>query len=92
MYLTNEDRTFQNISATTSAFTLLGGQYGIQVTATFGGGNVALQRLSPDGSTWVQIQNFTVAGYINQYLPPGQYRFAVTTATAVYAECKTIPF
>ncbi len=42
---------FSNISTTTAAFVLRGGNYGLTCHATFGGGNIALQRLSPDGST-----------------------------------------
>lgn len=91
-YFVAEDRTFSNISATTAAFNLFGGNYALEVAATFGGGNVALQRLAADGATWVQVFNFTANGYNQLNLPPGSYRFAVTTATGVYAEVKSIPF
>ena len=82
---------FTNISATTAAFTLPRGQYGVTVTATFGGGNVALQRLAADGSTYVTcLTAFTAAGYATVSLPPGSFKFAVTTATAVYVEISAI--
>jgi hypothetical protein len=32
-----------------------GGAYGLSVVATFGGGNVQLQLLGPDGSTWLNV-------------------------------------
>jgi len=55
---------FSNIAATTAAFTLGGGLYGITVTATFGGGNVVLQRHSADAT-------LTAAGYTTVNLAPG---------------------
>lgn len=43
----------------------------------------ALQRLSPDGTTYVTvIPAFTAAGYTNQFLPG----VTIATATAVYAD------
>lgn len=84
---TDEVQSFSNISATTAGFTLRGGAYGITVHATFGGGNVVLQRLSPDGSTYVNvITALTADGYASSNLPSGTYRIAVTTATAVYVD------
>jgi hypothetical protein len=77
---------FSNISATTAAFTLAGGLYGITVTATFGGGNVVLQRLAADAVTYIPVHTaLTTSGYISLSLPGGSYRLAITTATAVYA-------
>jgi hypothetical protein len=83
---------FSNIAATTAAFTLKGGKYGLAVTATFGGGNVQLQTLATDGSTWIGVGTaVTAAGFSNFDLPPGQYRLAITTATAVYAALVNVP-
>lgn len=82
---------FSNISATTAAFALGAGLYGITVTATFGGGNVVLQRLAADGATYVPvITALTAAGYATVSLPPGTYKLAITTATAVYADISAI--
>jgi hypothetical protein len=87
-----ESHAFSNIGATTPAFGLYGGKYGLDVTATFSSGNVQLQTLAPDGSTWVNVGSaITAAGFSNYDLPPGQYRLAITTATAVYAALTTIP-
>lgn len=78
---------FSNIAATTGPFGLEGGQYAVQVNATFGGGSVTLQRLSIDGSTYVTcLTAFTAAGYATVNLPDGTYKVAVATATGVYAE------
>jgi hypothetical protein len=86
-----ENISYSNISATTSAFTLRGGNYGITVTATFGGGSVTLQRLAPDGSTYVTVVTaFTAAGYASANLPSGTYRLTIATATAVYADVVSI--
>lgn len=83
---------FTNISATTAAFALIGGKYGVSYSATWGGGSVTLQILGGDGATWVAaLSNFTANGYSTVDLPPGQYRFAVTTATAVYLAIARIP-
>lgn len=69
-----------------------GGKYALVVSATFGGGNVQLQVLANDGSTWVNVgSNVTAAGLSNYDLPPGQYQFVVTTATAVYASITRVP-
>lgn len=82
---------FSNISATTAAFTLRGGNYGLTCTASFGGGNIALQRLSADGSTYVTvITALTAAGYASANLPSGTYRIAITTATAVYCDVTAV--
>jgi hypothetical protein len=86
-----ENVVLSNKSATTGPFTLTGGQYGVTVTATFGGGNVTLQRLAADGSTYVTcLTAFTAAGYASVYLPPGTYQVAITTATGVYADITCI--
>jgi hypothetical protein len=66
----------------------------VAVVATFGGGNVELQALGPDASTWLSAPTalkLTTNGTIAGYLPPGQYRFAVTTATAVFASIAGVP-
>jgi hypothetical protein len=86
-----EQVTFTNISATTAAFTLRGGQYAITVHATFGGGNVALQRLAADAATWVNvITALTADGYATVNLPGGSYRVAITTATGVYVDVTSV--
>jgi hypothetical protein len=83
---------FSNIAATTAGFFVRGGTYGLSVEATFGGGNVQLQLLGPDGSTWLNVGSAVTAnGFASQALPPGQYRLAVTTATAVYAALTSVP-
>jgi hypothetical protein len=87
-----QDRVvFANIGATTAAFTLNGGQYAIQVVATFGGGSVTLQRLSNDGTTYVTcLTAFSAAGYATVNLPNGTYQLTIATASAVYAEIVSI--
>ncbi len=82
---------FSNISATTAAFTLRGGNYGLTCHATWGGGNVALQRRSADGSTFVTvITALTADGYASANLPSGTYQLAVTTATGVYCDVTAV--
>jgi hypothetical protein len=87
MYNSIENFVFKNISASTASFTLRGGSYGITAHATWGGGNVALQRLAADGASWVNvITALTADGFAATNLPNGTYRFAVTTATGVYCD------
>ena len=89
-----DGQLFSNISASTAAFSLDGGLYGIDATATFGGGSVKLQKLLADGSTYLSVSSgtdFTAAGYQTVNLPKGTYRLTITTATAVYASIARIP-
>lgn len=94
MPTSSEGKAFSNISATTAAFTLNGGKYAASAVATFGGGSVKLQTLLQDGSTWQSVSSgtdFTVAGFSSVDLPPGQYRFTIATATAVYCAVDRVP-
>lgn len=87
MYNTIENVAFKNISATPAPFTLRGGNYGVTAHATWGGGSVTLQRLSPDGSTYVTVLTaFAADGYQNANLPSGTYQLLVATATAIYVD------
>ena len=89
-----EAKQFSNIAANTAAFALKGGKYAVNVVATFGGGSVKLQALAADGSTFLSVSaatDFAAAGYANVDLPPGQYRFTVATATAVFANACSVP-
>lgn len=81
-----------NEGAGSYAFTLLGGLYSLVATGTWGGGNLALEILGPDGSTYVSVlPAITASGYATLSLPKGAYKFVVTTATAVYAALLGIP-
>jgi hypothetical protein len=72
-----ERKNFSNISATTAAFPLRGGQYNIDTLgSTFG--SVTLQRLGPDGSTFLNAASAIVAnGAVVLDLPAGSYRLAL---------------
>lgn len=75
-----------------------GGNGMLMVDATFGGGSVALQQLSPSG-VWLPISNLatttpislTANGTANFLAPAGKIRVAITTATAVNAYAIGIP-
>ncbi len=85
-----DGKIFSNISATTAAFKLDGGLYGVSVIAT-GFGTVTLQALGPDGATWLTpLTAFSANGFATAYLAPGQYRFAIASATAVYASIASV--
>jgi roadblock/LC7 domain-containing protein len=90
MYNSTEKQEFSNISATTAAFTLRGGQYGVTVNGTFGGGSVTLQRAALDGTYVTCLTAFTAAGYATVNLPSGSYKVAVATATGVYVDVTSV--
>ena len=82
-----ENFPFKNASTTQGPFILRGGNYGMTVHATFGGGSVTLQRLAPDGVTFVTVLTaFAADGYASANLPAGTYQIAIVTATAVYVD------
>lgn len=89
-----DSKEFSNISATTAAFYLKGGNYVCACIGT-GFGTVDLQCLGPDQSTWLATPtatHFTANGTIaTGYLAPGQYRFAIATTTAVFASVAGVP-
>jgi hypothetical protein len=87
-----DGQKFSNISANTASFQLLGGLYGCDVIAT-GTGTVTAQKLAADGATWVTALTAfaTTSGFATAYLPPGTYRFAIATFTAVYIDLSRIP-
>jgi hypothetical protein len=56
---------------------------------------VKLQALLGNGSTWQSVSSgtaFTAAGFASVDLPPGQYRFTIATATAVFADVTRVPY
>jgi hypothetical protein len=88
-----ESVQFNNIAATTAAFNLKGGNYAAIASATFGGGNLQLQALALDGVTYVNVGSTITAAGLTAYasLPPGSYKWAVTTASAIYISLTRIP-
>jgi len=91
-YLSVQSHVESNISATTSAFDLRAGQYGVTVIAgNFNSGTVTLQRQAADNSTWVTcLTAFAANGYATVNLPNGSYRLAISSATGVYADITSI--
>jgi len=65
------------------------------ISTSWGGGNVHLQSLAADGSTYLDVgssTNFTTNGCANCDLSPGSYQLSITTATGVYAEISEVPY
>lgn len=85
-------QVFRNLNATPASFALEGGYYVLDVNATFGGGNVVLNRLSIDGVTQLAaITPITANGITPIYLlTAGIYQLAITTATGVYVTLQRI--
>ena len=70
----------------TASAIVLGGEYGIGVYAgTWGGGTVDFQILLPDGSTYMSVLDTPYSDDSSDILtlPPGTYRFSITTSTSV---------
>lgn len=88
-----ESKKVENISATTAAFQLKGGKYGVAlVGANFGTAKLQIQAF--DFTTYVSVAagtDFGANGYYVVDLPPGQYRWTVATADAIYATITSIP-
>lgn len=86
-------QSFTGLSANTNAFSLKGGYY--MVAAVFSGTSVELQALGPDGSTWLSMSTpakLTASGMIAAgYLPPGQYRFTLTSASGASCSVAGVP-
>lgn len=84
---------FNNISATTATFLLKsGGYYAVFGSATFGGGSIDLQVQCADGSTFVSTGlKLTAAGLVSGVIPPGVYKFVITTATGVIVTVARCP-
>jgi hypothetical protein len=80
-----ESHQFSNINATTLQFPIIGGRYSAEAAATWSSDNAQIQTLALDGSTWINVGSAITANGTSTYdLPAGQYRVAISSATAVY--------
>lgn len=91
-------KTWSNVSAATltaDTFSLEGGAYVVDAVATWGGGSVALQRMGPNGTTWLSLGSSAAltADSVTDTLalPPGLYRLNAATASAIYATISRVP-
>lgn len=91
MALQSIPRSFQfwsNIAATPPDFNLDAGNYGLVATWTVG--TVQLQKLLPDGVTYVPVSGVIAApgagsGYSTYTLPAGQYRVVFAGGVAGFS-------
>lgn len=82
----DQPRSFQfwnGIAATPNDFNLDAGNYGLTAAATVWG-TAELQKLLPNGVTYVPVSGATLAGnsYTVLALPAGQYRLVLAGITA----------
>lgn len=73
-----------NVDATGETFDWPGGRGEFCVVGTFGGATVSLEKLGPDGSTWVLVGTdaaLTSAGMVGVELAQGSIRASVTGGT-----------
>ena len=80
---------FEDIDETTDEFFLPPGRYALSYDATWGGGNVTLERLNSAGGWDGALDPFTANGQQNADLA-GTYRLAVTTASDINAAVVTV--
>lgn len=82
-----------NVATNSAQFELKGGVY--VLSGVFTGTSVELQKLGPDGTTFLSFGTpvkLTATGVFGPaYVPPGQYKLIVTSATAVYTELSRVP-
>lgn len=93
MSITVESFKFANISATTAAFAVQGGEYGWIASATWAGGSITLQVQAADGTTWLTAANAWTANATGLVaLPPGWYRVLVSGSTSAgYVSLTGVP-
>lgn len=93
MAINNIPRNFQYwnaISATPNDFNLDAGVFGLTLHATTWG-TATLQKLLPDGATYVAVSSALAAdGVTTLQLPAGQYRLALAGVTALTGEIAKI--
>lgn len=92
-------------AATFGPILLEGGCYQLSAKATWGGGNLILQQLLPDATTYVTlfgqpssatpntwVGNLAADGVLTfPSLPPGTYQLVYATGTALYAALTRVP-
>lgn len=88
-------KVFSNAAAGTSPqFELRGGKYALDVAATGSAGTVVLNKLGPDGVTFIPVLPLTTAltqtGSAIYDLSPGQYTVTVATLTAIFVSITEI--
>lgn len=83
------------VAGTSAVQTLtLGGHYVVDSVATGTPGSVDVQKLGPDGTTWIDIvaQLTAAAGATSAViLSPGEYRVVSVTFTAVFVTIARAP-
>jgi hypothetical protein len=72
-----DSQSFSNIAATTAAFQLAGGKYGVTCKASTYG-TVTIQVLAADNTTYLTaLAAFSADGYASVDLPNGTYKVAI---------------
>lgn len=80
-------------AANSDEFELQGGAYAMDAIATWNSGSITLQRLGPDGATFITAASALTADCTTGSiaLPPGIYRILVTSATSLWVSVARIP-
>ncbi len=70
------------VTSTGSLFQLAGGKYWLAAVGTFNSATVTLQRVGPDGNTFITAATgLTAAGGNTSDLPPGTYQVTISGST-----------
>jgi len=80
-------------AANSATFQLVGGVYVVDAVANFNSGSITLQRLGPDGSTYITaVTALTANGTSGGVpLPAGTYQIAVASASALSVSVTRVP-
>lgn len=88
-----ESKKWTDVDATPETVIIYGGVYVLSAVATWGGGNVVLERVISEGVLAPTHTALTDDGITDPlYLPPGEYQLTITTATGVTADLTRVPF
>lgn len=90
----HESFNYSSPTAADSAnFQLQGGAYVLDAVANFNSGSITLQRLGPDGTTFITAATALSANGSSGSiaLPPGTYKILVASATALSVSMIRIP-
>lgn len=80
---------WNNIAATPDTFRLMAGAFGLTLHATTWG-SADLQKMLPDGATYVTVATLTADGYQEIHLPAGEYRLNLAGVTGLVGEIAKI--
>ncbi len=83
-----------NAAADSAVIGVGGGRWLFEAVATWAGGSIKLQRLGPDGTTFLDVPSVTLSanGVVATQIPDGSYKVVRTgSPTAIYCKMQWMP-